>query len=358
MINRNNKKLLDEYIHYRAVKDRIDPKSVRLERSLGNHYLQWSGELDFHNAPNASIHFVDYVQDLTSPYGAPVSMEYKRKLVSSARRFFEWLSINKKGFRQVTLSWLRTFKFRVYQQEFDDNDTISEEEIQIIASLPVDSLIEERVQAGACFLFLSAMRISAFVSMPIKAVKLDVLEIQQSPALGMRTKNKKSAKTHLINIAPIFSRVQSWDNKIRAVLSPDGFWFSPISPITGNIDPTVTSIGENRPSIFRKNLRKWLSKHDVTLHSPHDFRRGYASYMWDRAKNNGETMAITQNMMQDNVTTNAMYAKKRNARVKNLIHQISRRATTESLDQDLPISLEDVHNQLKNIEQLLRSKSE
>jgi hypothetical protein len=88
---------------------------------------------------------------------------------------------------------------------------------------------------------ISGMQISAFTSMPIKAVDIDLLEVKQSPALGISTKNKKSAITYLLKLIDLFDVLKNWDMKVQAVLPPEGFWFAPISPTMGEIDPTVKS---------------------------------------------------------------------------------------------------------------------
>jgi len=358
MINRNNKQFLDDYLQFRDKNERLDPKSVKLERSVGLHYLYWCGELDFRNAPQSQLHFVDYVDGLMSQKGTPLSPEYKRKLVKSARRFFEWLSIHKKGFRSITPAWLSTFIYRVYAKEFNDDDMITEDEMRIIADLPVENLIEQRVRAGACFLYLSGMRISAFISMPIKAVNLNELEVRQSPELGIRTKNKKSATTYILNLDPIMNNVQEWDAIVRSKLSPTGFWFAPLSSTTGDLDTFAVKVGEHRTRIFRKDLKEWLNKNKTLLHSPHDFRRGHASFLWERAKDFNDLMAIKDNLMQKNLTTTELYVRKQKAQTKKLIQNISNRKMTQEPSQDKDTQFSQIMQRMDSIEQFLRNKDE
>jgi integrase len=357
MINRNNKKLLDDYLYYRAHNDRLDPKSVSLERTLGCHYLYWCNELDFRNASKAPIHFVDYVENLVTRNGNPASSDYKRKLVGSARSFFEWLSIHKKGFRSVTPAWLSTFKYKSIPDEFDDEDTIIEEEMLILANLPVETLTEKRIRAGACFLYLSGMRISAFTSMRIKSFNIEGLEVYQSPKFGMRTKNKKTATTYVLAIDPIINHVREWDAIVRSTLSPDGFWFAPLSP-TGEIDASINEVGIHRSSIFRNDLTGWLAKHNVLRHSPHDFRRGHASYLWERSRDYSDLSAIAKQLMHVNLTTTELYARKRKAQIKHLINEIANRAVGQEAGQDVIVKLNLILQKMDNYDRMLRSKNE
>jgi site-specific recombinase XerD len=355
MINRNNKKLLDEYLEFRARIDRLDSKSIRLERSLGMHYLNWCDETEFRRAPNLPSHFVEYIENLTSPQGEPFSPHYKRKLTGSAKHFFEWLSVHKKGYRAITPAWLSTFKYKMPPREFIDEATITEDEIAIIAKLPVESLVEKRVRAGVCFLYLSGMRISAFTTMPIKAVDLEELEVRQSPELGMRTKNKKSATTYILDIDHIIGIIREWDAYVRGMLPPNGFWFAPLSPNTREIDITADKVGLNRSCIFRNNLRDWLTKNQSLLHTPHHFRRGHANFLFDHAKDLSDLEAAKENLMHESLTTTEMYARKRRAQIKNRIHNMTHPKPNREIDIDL-------HNQFARLEgkldQLLRSKNE
>lgn len=155
MINRRNKKLVDTYLEYRKKYDRIDYKSIRLERTVSIHYLSWCDETDFNKAPNLVPSFIDYVEQMDC------SDHYKQKLISSAKRFFEWLSINHMGFRSITPAWLQTFKYKASKEEFQYDFTVSEDEISIITKLPAKTLVEKRIQAGVCLLYVSGMRVIA-----------------------------------------------------------------------------------------------------------------------------------------------------------------------------------------------------
>jgi hypothetical protein len=141
MINRQNKFLVDEYLTYRQKFDQLDHKSIRLERSLSLHYLTWAGEHPFKNAPKFETSLMEYLRDFRGANGKPLSQNYYRKIIGSARSFFTWLTIHKQGFRSITPAWLSTLKVRLVQEEFDDATTVSLDEILQIASTPEKNLI-------------------------------------------------------------------------------------------------------------------------------------------------------------------------------------------------------------------------
>ena len=149
------------------------------------------------------------------------------------------------------------------------------------------------------------------VSLPIKAVDLDRLEIKQYPSLGVRTKNGKYASTYLNNIPELLSVVRDWDNEVRKVLPGDGLWFAPLMPDTGEIDPSarVDKIGDNRYRIARRDLQDWINRVGLPYYSPHKFRHGYAVYSLKLAKDVGDLKAISQNLMHSNLqTTDGIYS--------------------------------------------------
>jgi site-specific recombinase XerC len=352
MINRNNKKLVDEYLAFRSTRHKLNHKSIRLEKSVSVHYLTWSAENDFSQAPRLEPNFMDYVERLEC------SAHYKRKLISSAKIFFEWLSIHKRGFHSITPAWLRLFRFKMYPEEFDDQDTISEEEVAVISKFPAETLLEKRVRAGACFLYISGMRVSAFTTMPIKAVDLQNLDVRQSPGLGMITKNKKAATTYLLDIEKVMRVVREWDDFVRATLPSDGYWFAPLSPKTGEIDPNPAKANENRSNLFRKNLHEWLKKNQSGYHSPHDFRRGHANFLFDRAQDLGDLDAARENLMHDHLTTTEMYARKRKAQVKSRIHTMSSQRIAILGHQDLNEKITRIESQLIELSSFIKEQNE
>jgi integrase len=352
MIHRHNKKLVDEYLSYRKVHHKLDYKSIRLEKSTSVHYLTWCAENDFSKAPNLIPSFVDYVEQLDC------SQHYKRKLISSAKTFFTWVSIHKKGYRTITPAWLYSFRFKMYPEEFNDETTISEDEIAVISKLPAETLIEKRVRAGACFLFLSGMRISAFTTMPIKAVDLQKLDVRQSPALGMITKNKKAATTYLLDINELSRIVREWDDIVRSKLPVEGYWFAPLSPKTGEIDQNPAKANENRSNIFRKNLHNWLKKNQSNSHSPHDFRRGHANFLFDRAQDIGDLDAASKNLMHENLTTTELYARKRKAQVKSRIQNMSTQRVAVLGNQDLNEKISRIESQLTLLTSVFKERNE
>ncbi len=119
----------------------------------------------------------------------------------------------------------------------DDLDTpdtnlefVTLEEVITLANLPKgeDDLANWRDCAMAAFLYLTAARATAAVTIPIGAVHFDKGKIRQWPNLGVKTKNGKIATTFMHNIPELIEVAQSWDIFARTKLPLTSPWYAPI----------------------------------------------------------------------------------------------------------------------------------
>ncbi len=145
------------------------------------------------------------------------------------------------------------------------------------------------------------MRIGAFVTLPLQAVDIPNRKVIQYPSLGVRTKNRKSGITFLLDIPELLKVVKEWDDEVRAVLSPKGFWFAPLSPDTGQIDLHVKSVGEHRAILAGRNIKEFLLNANLPYHSPHKFRHGHIHYGSARSKTIEDFKAISMNVMHSSM---------------------------------------------------------
>lgn len=231
--------------------------------------------------------------------------------------------------------------------EYKEHEAVTIEEIRAIAKAPVQNLKEKRIRAAAVLWFLSGIRIGAFVTLPIKALDVENLSIKQWPKLGVRTKFRKHATTYLLKIPELLIVVKEWDEYVRSNLSEDHPWFANISPETGEIDRENYIIGKNRDSGARKDLREWMSKVNLTYHSPHKFRHGFAVFTLKLAKDVGELKAISQNLMHANISiTDGIYGILSDSDVKTKITNLNKNISNQEID-TVKIYLEKVMEMLE-----------
>ena len=102
-----------------------------------------------------------------------------------------------------------------------------------MAKAPATLLWEKRIKAAAIFMFLSGIRVGAFVSLPLSAVDLQTRTVKQWPSLGVRTKFRKRATTYLLEIPGLNEVVEEWDELVRREGPENGYWFAHFNTLEG-----------------------------------------------------------------------------------------------------------------------------
>ena len=234
-----------------------------------------------------------------------------------------WLSDNKSGYTHLNHTWRSTLKVRRMTHVPKTREAVTLEDIQRLAAVSVRTIAEQRIQAAAVFLYLSGMRVGAFVSMPILAVDIQKRMVKQHPNLGVRTKNGKHATTFLLDIPELLEIVQEWDKLVRSALPEHGYWFAPFSPDTGHIDTNNFSCPESRRSLLNRQLKQWQREHELHEYSPHKFRHGHIHYGNERALTYADFKAVSLNVMHSSTqVTDEFYSVLSVAELQNRIQNL------------------------------------
>ncbi len=308
MINRTNWKLYKEYLEYRSSVDLIANNSLQKEESHMRYLLEWAEINPFLKAKDIRPTFQEYM--LKRRYlgqQGTLSDLYIKRVLSTARRFFLWLSDDKPGYRNIKQSWIKTLKIKRLSISNKRPEFISYEEIIQIARTPVITTADWRSRSMAIMLYLSGMRIGAFVSMPLKAVDIINKKLYQHPELGVRTKNRKHATTFLLSIDELLDSVIKWDSFLRNLLPDQAYWFPALSPKNSEIDIYNLSCPESRVSIASRNLKSWLLKNNLKYYNPHAFRHGHIHYGLKRSKNIEDYKAVSMNVMHSSMKITDVY---------------------------------------------------
>jgi len=320
-VNKRNWKLTKEYLSYRLDVDQISLSSLKIEKTYLRYLLLWADERAFKQVVKFRPTFPEHMLSARlDGAGKPLSGDYIKKVLVTTRYFFSWLSANKPGYKRINQAWIKTLKIKRQTQKPKTKDAVTLDEIFAISVAPVETIMERRIRAAAVFLYLSGIRISAFVSLTLQLVDIDNREIIQDPTLGVRTKNQKYSVTYLLDIPELLKIVKEWDDEIRAILPTNGFWFALLSPDTGEIDTSVFQIGESRHSLARRNLKAWLEKVGLPYHSPHKFRHGHVQYGLGRSNTLADFKAVSLNASHSSIkTTDEYYSILNDDEVKNRI---------------------------------------
>lgn len=302
MINKKNWKLTKAYLNDRLHIDQISMGSWKIEQSTIRYLLEWADSVSFEKVSSINPTFPEYMRTARMDgKNEPVSAAHTKKVLATARRFFIWLIDHDRNYRTIKLSWINKIKAKRLNDVPQTKEYVTLEEIIRIANAPAVSVLERRIRASAVFWYLSGIRIGAFVTLPIKAVDLENRFVYQYTTLGVHTKNSKNARTILYPIPELINVLVEWEKEIKAVLPDNGFWFPPLDPATGEINPKCTEPNDTRVMIARKNLKAWLQKIGLPYHSPHKFRHGHVHFAQSHSGNREVYKAVSQNLMHSTI---------------------------------------------------------
>ena len=226
---------------------------------------------------------------------------YKSKITSDS---LEYLRITKKENRIVAQETIRKFPHNAYIKKLAD-------------SIEGKSDVELRNKALISFTFLTGMRDSAVISLPLKSIDTDKLIVFQNPVYGVKTKFSKT----------IYSKIFKFD---ETLLNNFIFWYQHLLEIgfTEN-DPVFprskSTQGENSLSFeeatdiepifwestssMREIFKKTAKEADLPYFQPHTFRHSAIFYALKLTRSGDELKAVSQNFGHEDVsTTLSVYA--------------------------------------------------
>lgn len=311
-VNRQNWQDTEDYLSYLAGPKQLDVDSVRCYRVQLHRLLLWAGENPFNNVPAITPLFPVYMVDggIEGSKLSPVTMD---GTCDTVRRFFVFAQTEyPERYQGITRRWvdsLRMGRKNGAHTLLKDPKIFDVEAVREVMKIKPKTLTDRRDLAAIAFLFLSGMRIGAFVSLPANCVDLKRLTVKQVPAMGVKTKNRKAAITSLLNLPDLLEPVRDWDHYVRTNGGADALWFLPLTSRTHETLGAGISESINRDHILRRNLRKMAEKYGFHYLSPHALRHGFAVYGIKNAKNMVEFQAVSQNLMHDNIgITSGIYS--------------------------------------------------
>lgn len=326
MINRANWSDSQAYLKYQDEVKQLGHQTRRLTWSILKILLEWAGERPLCRVSSLRPAFPAYVEGLKTGKGKPLSAAYLSKIFDCVKLFFGWLKQEYPSrYRGVSAHWIETLhasRGRSLQSGLQKREVYTLEEVYKLVSLPVHNLGEERNQAAVAMLFLSAMRIGAFMTLPIECVHLEQMMIQQLPEKGVKTKNSKAAQTYLLNLPQLVTVVRAWDEKVRASLPGSFYWYARLGQ-DGLFSLEVSQAQRrelSQGSRFRTELVEMCQRAGIPYRSPHKLRHGHAVYGMKRAKTMAQLKAVSQNLMHNNMgITDGIYGRLVDDDVRNII---------------------------------------
>lgn len=336
MVNRDNYLMTKSFLKYLQEVVQISQSSESRYSFYLKHLLLWADDVPFSKNKTIRPTFPVYLTDgLGDSVLAPST---QKKILEVTRRFFFWALENySQRMKGINKQWVETLRLIRQPQESKENTYVSLEEVRSLITVPAaeGDFALLRDKAAASMLFLSGMRAGAFVTLPISAVHLDLLKIQQWPELGVHTKNGKKATTYLYDIPELLAPVKEWDAIVRLGLPETSCWYAPINHVWGEQILSLNDPGKHRVQGLGKRLKKLFSLAHLDFKSAHKFRHGNAVYGLKMANTMADYKAISQNLMHESIEiTDSIYAPLLSSDVKDRIHAMTDNKSL-SLETDL-----------------------
>lgn len=325
MIDRRNYLDVRAYLKYLSEIRLAQANTSRAVLSRLNHLIVWADDTPFPDFQKIKPTFQAYMEGCKKPDGSLFSAQYLGSVFKYVRAFLFWAKrewpARYKYIDPSAIEAIRASRARSESSVLQKRELYTLEDVRKITSLPGDTVSDRRSIAAVAFLFLSGMRIAAFLSLPIQAVNLSEWSVRQLPELGVKTKNSKAAITYLLNIPDLREIVAAWDQEVRSKLPPTCNWY-PVLNTWGEITDKKRE-AENGRINYRKALKKICEKAGVPYLSAHKFRHGHAVYALKRSSNVEQLKAVSQNLMHSNMgITDGIYGRLVNNDVRDVIQDL------------------------------------
>jgi integrase len=313
LINRENYCEVLAYLDYQERIKQCSQETISRKWCYLRHLLEWAGSIRFFDVERIRLTFPNYLLSARNDgKNKPLSPVTNKRNCLEVKEFFRWARIYKDTkYKTISEKWidtLRISKARTNLIGLEDRKYYSEEEILSICNFVPQILIDKRDRAAIALLFLSAMRITAFMTLPISCVDIEGMTVFQLPQEGMRTKNNKAAETTLLPIDQLLKIVKEWDQLVRQELGTSALWYPNLSTDGLRWSPNLgLSQSEAGRKSFRRGLKKLCARVNIEYKSSHKIRRGHGVFAVKHSKNYEEFQAYSQNMGHEDPGTTFKY---------------------------------------------------
>jgi len=347
VINRQNYVYVQEYLQYKKEVRLLKSSTTKRYKTSLKHSLQWAGDVSFLKGYKIRPTLPTYLIDDTD-----LSSNGIKKVLETTQGLLQWcVQTYPRRFKSKTIPrWIDTLRVRHLPQEPKQRNPYTLEEVEKIIAFPTSRMTftDFRDQAGVAMLFASAMRIDAFVSMPIQAVDLTTNppEIRQWPTLGVRTKFGKAQTTFLTPIPSLIAIIKAWDTLVRAQLPKTALWYAPL------ISDGTALRGDEKASHsltqrMRVGLRRLCALVNIPYRRPHLLRHGHAIYVRQHSNHPSCREAIQFNLMHSPADVTDVYLAPTSATARAAYLQLSETPANSSSMEVIKAGLDEIKRMIK-----------
>ena len=342
MIKRSNYFDVMAYLDYHEKIMQSSSKTIKRKWGHLRHLLNWADGVLFPNARRIAPTYPAYLltarNDGKDKQLSPASMQ---RACLEARSFFEWAKINKPvRYKKIPQSWIDSIRIsREHRPQsiLEDREYYSLSEVRKLIDFIPERLIDKRDRASTAFVFLSGVRVSVLVSIPLKCIDVRDRTVSQLPSEGVRTKNSKAARTYMLPIDDLLAVVSEWHEIVSNGLGEDALWYPGLTTdgMKWNLAKNQGTIEAKRMS-FSRGLKRICKQVGIEYKSPHKLRNGHGVFGVKAAKTIEDFKAFSQNMMHESMEiTDRLYGRLAGDNVKMKISTMSIQSDQNGTDEEL-----------------------
>jgi len=314
LINRYNYLNVIAFLSYRENVIQNDQGTIRRIWISLKHLLEWAREIPFSEASSIMPVFPEFLlSNRMDGNESTLNVTSLDRICAHSRTFFNWAYGRKPAeYRGDFKGWIDTIRPRRsngIQTEFKKREYWELDDVKKIAQLQLKEVGDKRDQAAICFLFLSGMRVTAFLTLGMNCVDISKKRVEQLPSKGVRTKNRTAGITSFLPIPELSTICEDWDNYLYERVE-EGLWYPSLTRMK-EIDTHKTALTSNpagRRMILTQGMRRLCKMAGVPYKSPHKLRHGHANYGMKHAKTIQELKALSQNLMHSSISiTDGIY---------------------------------------------------
>ena len=336
-VNSQNERIKHKYYEYLQESQGFSESTITAIKKAIYRYEEFTDFEDFSKFnKKKAIEFKKWLEiKKDTRTNKQISLSTVYHYIRNLKDFFKWLK-DQKGYKNICstdIDYLKLDKQKTRiaiaakREKFPTFEQIK----KVIDSIEINSEIDLRDRALISFTFLSAMRDSAIISLPICCFNDENLIVSQDPKLGVNTKSKKTIYTKLFNFDE--SMLEYFLDWYKYLKTDKLFGNSdPVFPknMVENAEGTKTFISNSvEPKFWQsvtslREIFKTRFQHaGIEYYPPHSFRHAAILNAVKKAKDPEELKAISQNVGHENIGTTLMtYGTLTQHRVEELIENI------------------------------------
>ncbi|MFN5540026.1 MAG: tyrosine-type recombinase/integrase [Candidatus Melainabacteria bacterium] len=361
--NLQNERIKHKYFNFLKESQGFTEATITAIKKSIYRYEEFSDFEDFSKFnQKKAVAFKNWIEKKEdSRSGKQISLTTCYHYLKHLKDFFKWIAFQAGYKSKICLTDVEYLKLpkdkaRIAIDSKRERFPTLEQVKKVVSSIEINSEIDLRDRALISFTLLSGMRDSAITSLPIGCFDEELLQVNQSPKMGVKTKFSKAMRTYIFKFdEEMMNYILDWVKHLK------------VEKLFGNADPLfprskvenlegskVFACGELEPkfwqsvSSMRDIFKQRFEAVGVEYFPPHSFRHLAVKLSLSKCKNGHEFKAVSQNFGHENIgTTMITYGSLNNSQVGEVIGEMNFGDDKDTQDDELIDEIKELLNRKK-----------